>query len=224
MNCVSSFCTISASEKWPSQSSRMMRPVPSTRIAPSGKSTTGASVVPPQRHPGANFGTLASVSFGMLLSVRLETLVSVSSATVALNPKSARRRPAGLDIRKIERVELRPENVTLVAQCLDDALLLGARRGVVEHVLEREGGVFRSLRQPGLEVVERGSEPGIVLAHFLHAQRDQIARKKFGQRRSDTLQKWPRAHQVEILVSDKARSRQNLSRAHYPLTIETGRF
>src|ERR1035441_5527398 len=215
MNCVSSFCTISASEKWPSQSSRIMRPVPSTRIAPSGKSTTGASVVPPQRHPAANFGTLVSVS---------SATIRLNRFRLILNPKRARRRPARLDIRKIERVELRPQNVTLVAQCLDDALLLGACSGVIEHVLDREGSVFRRLRQPCLKVVERGVEPGIVLTQFLHAQRDQILRKQFGQRRSDTVQKWPRPHQVEIFISDKARSGQNFMPSHHPLPIEPGRF
>src|SRR5208282_462969 len=159
MNCASSFCTISASEKWPSQSSRMMRPVPSTRIAPSGKSTTGASTVPPQRHPAASFGTL----------------VSTNSATMPLDAKRARWRPARLDIGEIERVELRPQNVALVAQCLDGALLLRARRGMVEDVLQGEGCVFRSLRQPRFKIVEPGREPGIVLPQLLHAQRDQVA-------------------------------------------------
>src|SRR5208337_3805435 len=208
MNCVSSFRTISASEKCPSQSSRMMRPVPSTRIAPSGKSTTGASAVPPQRHPAANFGKLASLS----------------SATFLLNSKSSRRRPARLDISEIERVKLRPKNVALVAQCLDDALLLGACSGVVEYVLDGEGSVFRSLRQPRLEIVERGSQPGIVLAHFLHAQRDQVARKKFGERRCDAFQKRPRPHQVEIFISNKARGGENFIGTHHPLPIEPGRF
>src|SRR5580658_4609563 len=180
MNCVSSLATISASEKWPSQSSRMMRPVPSTRIAPSGNSTTGDSAVPPQRHPAANFGTL----------------VSKSSATIALrmpgggvDSKSARRRPAGLDIGEVQRVQLGPQNVTLVADCLDNALLLAARSGVVEGVLDGKGGVFRRLRQAGLEIVEPGNQPGVVLTQFLQAQRDQVAGKKFGQRRSDAVNK-----------------------------------
>src|SRR6202521_3022310 len=184
MNCASSFCTISAREKWPSQSSRMMRPVPSTRIAPSGKSTTGASVVPPQRHPAANFGTLSSVS-----SATLPLNMSRVMLGLSLNPKSARRRPARVDVSEVERVELRPENVTLVAQCLDRALLLCSRSGVIEYILKRERGIFRRLRQPRLKVVEAGSEPGIVLTQFLHPQSDQIARKKFGQRRRDALQK-----------------------------------
>src|SRR6267378_4533778 len=215
MNCASSFCTISAREKWPSQSSRMMRPVPSTRIAPSGKRTTGASVVPPQRHPAANFGTLASVSSATL---------SLAMFRASFNSKSPRRWPARLDIGEIERVKLCPQNVALVAQCPDDALLLCARRSVIEYILKREGRVFRRLRQPCLKVVEPGSKPGIVLTQFLYAQSDQVARKKFSQRRSDALQKRPRSHQVEILIADKARSRQNLSPAHYPLVIESGRF
>src|ERR1700674_4797042 len=180
MNCASSFCTISAREKWPSQSSRMMRPVPSTRIPPDGKSTTGASVVPPQRHPAANFGTLSSVSSATLL---------LDMFRVSLNPKRPRRGPARLNVSEVERVELRPENVTLVAQCLDRALLLCSRSGVIEYILKRERGIFRRLRQPRLKVVEAGSEPGIVLTQFLHPQSDQIARKKFGQRRRDALQK-----------------------------------
>src|SRR6266849_1570487 len=219
MNWVSSFCTISASEKCPSQSSRMMRPVPSTRIVPSGKSTTGASVVPPQRHPAANFGTLASVS-----SPTLPLDMFRAACRVGLNSKRARRWPSWLNISEIERVELRPKNVTLVAQRLDDALLFGACGGVVEHVLEREGGVFRRLRQPRLKVVEPGSKPGIVLTQLFHAQRDQVAREKFGQRGSDAFQKRPRPHQVEILISNKARGGQNLVRARNPLAIESGSF
>ena len=104
----------------------------------SGNRTTGASVVPPQRHPGANFGMLASVS----------------SAMIRLQPKSPRRRPAGLDISEIKRVQLRPQNVALVAQCLDRPLLLAPSRGVLIHVLDRKGSVFRSLRQPRLKVVQ----------------------------------------------------------------------
>src|SRR6266446_1013697 len=180
MNCASSFCTISANEKCPSQSSRMMRPVPSTRIAPSGKSTTGASVVPPQRHPAANFGTLASVSSATVPHIMLRVMCGIS-----LNPKSPRRWPARLDIGEIERVKLCPQNVALVAQCPDDALLLCARRSVIEYILKREGRVFRRLRQPCLKVIEPGSKPRIVLAQFLHPQRDQVARKKFSQRRGD---------------------------------------
>src|SRR5260221_11553121 len=192
MNCVPSFCTISASEKCPSQSSRMMRPVPSTRIAPSGKSTTGASVVPPQRHPAANFGTLASVSSATLPRYMLTVMFRVS-----LNPKSTWRRPTRLDVSEIERVELCPKNVTLVAQCLDGALLLRARSGMFEHILNSKRCVFRRLRQPRLKIIETGSEPRIMLTQFLHPQSNQVARKEFGQRRSDALQKGARPHQVE---------------------------
>src|SRR6266404_2387689 len=202
MNCASSFCTISAREKWPSQSSRMMRPVPSTRIAPSGKRTTGASVLPPQRHPAANFGTLASVSSAGLPSTCFSASIAIihplafERSFVPLprnfNPKSARRRPARLDISEIERVELRPKNVTLIAQRLDSALLLHARSSMLEYILKREGGVFRRLRQPRLKVIETGREPGIVQSQFLHAQRDQVARKNLSQRRRDALQKRPR--------------------------------
>src|SRR5258708_4260419 len=220
MNCVSSFCTISASEKCPSQSSRMIRPVPSTRIVPSGKSTTGASVFPSPRHPAANFGTLTSTSSA---TVPL-AVFPLDTFRVSVNSKRAWRRAARVYIREIERVELRPKNVTLVAQRLDDALLFGACGGVVEHVLEREGSVFRRLRQPRLKVVEPGNKPGIVLTQFLHAHRDQVAREEFGQRGSDAFQKRPRPHQVKILISNKARGGQNLIRARNPLAIESGSF
>src|SRR5580658_580846 len=215
MNCASSFSTISASEKWPSQSSRMMRPVPSTRIAPSGKSTTGSSVVPPQRHPAANVGTLSSVS-SATLPLRL--------FCVRRNPKSPRRRPARLHIGEVERVELRPQDVALVAQCLNDALLIGPCSRVVERIPDRESRIFRSLRQPRLEIIKPRRHPGIVLAQLFHPQRDQVARKKFGQRRSDALDKWPHAHEVEIFIADKARGRQNLSRAHHPFSLKSRSF
>src|SRR5258708_27768694 len=182
MNCVSSFCTISASEKRPSRSARMMRPVPSTRIAPSGKSTTGASVVPPQGHPAANFGTLASVSSATLPRYMLTVMFRIS-----LNPKRPRRRPSRLDISEIERVELRPKNVTLVAQCPQGILLLHARSGVLEHILKSKRGVVRRLRQPCLKIIQPGSKPRIVLTQFLHAPRDQVARKKFRQQRPDAV-------------------------------------
>src|SRR6266852_587146 len=219
INCASSFCTISAREKWPSQSSRMMRPVPSTRIAPSGKSTTGDSMVPPQRHPAANFGMLSSVSSAKLPRNMLRTMFGIS-----FNSKSLRRRPAWLDISEIERVELRPEDVTLVAQCLDGALLLCSRIRVIEHVLKREGRIFRRLRQSRLKIIEPRREPGIVLTQFLHPERDQVARKNFGQRRRDALEERPCPHQVEILISDKARRGENLAHTHHPLAIQPGRF
>src|SRR6202140_6019706 len=131
----------------------MMRPVPSTRIAPSGKSTTVASVVPPQRHPAANFGMLSLTNLATLPRNMLRVMFRVS-----LNPKSPRRRPARLDVSEIERVELRPENVALVAQCLDGAFLLSARSGVIENVLKREGRIFGRLRQPRLKIIEPKSE------------------------------------------------------------------
>ena len=54
-------------------------------IAPSGKSTTGASVVPPQRHPAASRGILASVSSA-----------TASLSSPRLDAKRPRRRPARL--------------------------------------------------------------------------------------------------------------------------------
>ena len=45
---------------------------------------------------------------------------------VSRNPECARRRPARLYVCEVKRVELRPQNVALVAQSLDDSLLFGA--------------------------------------------------------------------------------------------------
>src|SRR5277367_4238398 len=113
-----------------------MRPVPSTQPEPSGNRTTGASVVPPQRHPAANFGTLASVSSA--------TMPLVVRVAFVIDAKRARRRPARFDISEIKSVKLRPQYVALVAQCLHDAFLVRARRRVVESVLDREGRVLGS--------------------------------------------------------------------------------
>src|SRR5271169_6689789 len=143
INCCSSFCTICANVSWPAHSSRIARPVPSTLIAPSGKSTTGASIVPPQRQPAASRGTLASVSSatdGLSPFVFLLVLILVLA-----DLKSARRRPAGFDVGEIERIELCPQDVALVAQSLDRALLLGTRGGVLEDVLYCECRVFGCL-------------------------------------------------------------------------------
>src|SRR5580658_1166290 len=148
----------------------MMRPVPSRRIVPSGKSTTGASIVPPQRHPAANFGTLASVSSA--------TLPLIFSA----NAKSPRRRPSRLDISEIKRVELRPKNVALVAQGSDHALLIRARSGMIERILDRKRRILRSLRQPRLKIIKPRSQPWIMFTQLFHPQSDQVARKKFSER------------------------------------------
>src|SRR5258706_2539410 len=95
---------------------------------------------------------------------------------------------------------------------------------MLEHILKSKSGVVRRLRQPRLKIIEPGSKPRIVLTQFFHPQSDQVARKKLSQRRRNALQKWPRAHQVEILIADKARSRQNLARTHHPFAIEPGRL
>src|ERR1700692_3968001 len=177
MNCASSFCVISASVKWPSQSSRIMRPVPSTRIAPSGKSTTGASVVPPQRHPAANFGMLASTSSATTSS-------SVPRLRFRVDAKRPRRRPSRLDVGEVQRVELSPQNVALITQRLDDGFLFGARGGMTENILNGKGRIFRRFGQSRFEIVESGAEIGVMLAQFFHAQRDEIAGKQFGERGS----------------------------------------
>src|ERR1700729_3475362 len=76
-----------------------------------------------------------------------------------LDSKRAGRRPAGLHVGEIERVELRPENVALVAQRLHGKFLLDPSLGVLTDIIDGEGGVFRSLRQARLEIVQAAREP-----------------------------------------------------------------
>src|SRR5882724_9803469 len=98
-----------------------------------------------------------------------------------LDPERARWRPSGLYVSEIERVELSPQDVTLVAQSLDRTFLRLARFGVLVYVADSERRILGSLLQSRLEVVEAGSEPCIMLAQPVDAQRDQVAGEQFRQ-------------------------------------------
>src|ERR1700728_3557419 len=147
-----------AKVRWPSQRSSTCRPVPCSLIAPSGnrimRSSLPALFSAPQRQPIARRGWLESSGGAML---------------AALDSKRARRRPSRLHVGEVERVELRPENVALVAQGLDRQLLLGSRLGIVEDIVHRELRILRRLIKPGLEIIETSRKPRIELPQLLDA-------------------------------------------------------
>src|ERR1700688_958327 len=163
---------ISPNVRCPSQRSSTCLPVPCRRIAPSGNRIIRSGAVPvlfsglrfssAQRHPAAKCGRLDSSGGATLLGLDL---------------KGTGRGPPRLHVSKIQRIELRPEDVTLVAQSLDRQLLLGTRLGVVEYVVHRELRIFRCLIEPGLEIVETSGQPRIMLAQFFHTQGDELRRK-----------------------------------------------
>src|SRR6202167_5971185 len=68
------------------------------------------------------------------------------SRGAVLGLESSGRRPAGLDIRVIQRVELCPEDVALGAQRRNDRLLLSAGGSLAGNPVEREIGIFGRLR------------------------------------------------------------------------------
>src|SRR5439155_16614562 len=92
-----------------------------------------------------------------------------------LNPERTGRWPSRLHIRNVQGIELCPKNIALIAERLDRSLLLLAGFSVLIDIIDREGRVFWSLGQPGFEIIQAASEPGIVLTKFVHTQRDQIA-------------------------------------------------
>src|SRR6266568_2374197 len=81
-------------------------------------------------------------------------------------------RPAGIDVRKIESVELRPEDIALGAQRRVRLILFLARARVLNDPGESKLGVFGSLREATREIVETPREPWIVFAETVHSQGD----------------------------------------------------
>src|ERR1700676_3203231 len=157
---------ISAKLRRPSQRSNTCLPVPWSLIAPSGNRITRSSlpvlVSAPHRHPVARRGWLASSGGAMLIS---------------LNPERARRRPSGFNVSEKQCVELRPQDIALVAQRLDCQVLLRARFRVVVYVVHGELRIFRSLIKSGFEIIQASREPRIMLTQFFNAQGDQIGGK-----------------------------------------------
>src|SRR5437016_4952854 len=116
----------------------------------------------PRRHPGARCGRLFS-SGGI-----------VSSSRFLCRLEGPRGRPAGIDISKIERVKLSPENVALGTQRGVRQILFCARVRVFHDPRKGEFGVFWSLPQTASEIVETAGQPGIVLAQAVHAKGNQL--------------------------------------------------
>src|SRR6202158_2643029 len=102
--------------RWPSQRSSTCRPVPWSFIAPSGNRITRFSSVPPHRQPAANRGWRESSGGGM----------SGLLLFFFFDAKCARRRPSRLNVGEIQRVELCPQDVALIAQRLYGEFLLAS--------------------------------------------------------------------------------------------------
>ncbi len=107
--------------------------------------------------------------------------VSSASSRFLDGLEGAGRRPAGVHVRKIERIELRPQNIAFGAKRGMGKILLLAGAGVFHAVGESELSVFGGLREAALEIVERGNEPGIVLAHAVHAKGNEFVAEEFGE-------------------------------------------
>jgi len=102
--------------------------------------------------------------------------------------EGAGRRPAGLDVGIVEGIEHGPEDIALGAESGVRCVLFFAGAGVLDDPGQSEVGVLGSLREAAGEVVESGTEPGIVFAQSFHAKRDQLLGEEFGQGRSDGLE------------------------------------
>src|SRR5450755_2424404 len=78
------------------------------------------------------------------------------------------RRPARIDVGEIQRIELRPQNVTFGPQGCMGLVLFLSGAGVLHHPGESEVSVFRCLRKASSEVVEAAGEPGIIHAKCIY--------------------------------------------------------
>ena len=63
-----------------------------------------------------------------------------------------------------------------------------------------------------------------MLAQLLHAQRDQVARKQFCQRRCDRFEQAAAAHDVEIFVHREAGRGKDSGSGANLLCVQSGRF
>src|SRR2546429_9363331 len=158
----------------PSQRSTISRLGPFRRRARSGMSSVRCCwFFSFKRQPAARSGKL--LSSGVILE----------SFMIPLRAGRRPGRPAGIDISKIERVELGPEDVALGTQRGVGQILFCARVRVFHDPGQGELGVLRSLRETTGEIIETAGEPGIVLAKAVHAKGNQLLREKLGEGRSD---------------------------------------
>src|SRR3984893_5155193 len=131
-----------AKVRCPSQRSSTCRPVPWSLMAPSGNRITRFSSVPPHRQPAANRGWRESSGGGM----------SGLFPSFFFDAKCARWRPSRLNVGEIQRVELCPQDVALIAQRLYGEFLLRSGLGVLVHECHGELSVFLRPRHKHLDM------------------------------------------------------------------------
>src|SRR5580704_660313 len=95
---------------------------------------------------------------------------------------------------------------------------------MLRHPLQGEVRIFRRLMQAGGEIVEAAGQPWIMLAQTVHAQRNQVPGKQFGQRRGNCLQEGTILHQIKISINGVTYGGQDFVAVHHPLAIQTGRL
>src|SRR5260370_25826514 len=138
--------------------------------------------------------------------------------------EGARGRPAGIDVGEIESVELRPKNVALGAQGGMGRILFRTLSSASYDPGEREFGVVGSLRETAGKIIQASGEPGIVLAHAVHAQSDEFAGEEFGERRSDGFEVRASGYEVNVGLYGETRGGKNAVAAERVLAREAGSF
>src|SRR6266852_2333314 len=196
----------------PSQRSTISRLGPFRRRARSGMSSTRCWLFSPRRQPGARRGKLFNSGVISIPSRFLRGL------------ERARGRPAGIDISKIEGVELSPEDIALGAQCGVGQILFHAGACVFYDPGQGEVGVLGSLREAACEIVETAREPGVVFAEAIHAQDDQFFREEFGQGRSDGFEVRSSGYEINVCLDGETRGRKNAVAVERMFAREAGSF
>src|SRR5258708_4891285 len=197
---------------WPSQRSTISRLGPFRRSARSGISKTRCWLFSPRRHPGARRGRLFG-SGGI-----------VSSSRILCGLEGAGGRPAGIDISKIEGVKLGPKNVALGTQRGVGQFLFRARARVFHDPGQGELGVLGSLRETAGEIVQTAGEPGIMLAHAIHAKSDEFVGEELGQGRSDGFEVRASGYEVDVGLNGETRRGENAIAAERVFAREAGGF
>src|SRR6266403_6062105 len=146
----------------PSQRSTISRLGPLRRRARSGMSRTRCWLFSPRRQPGARRGRL------------FRSGVILAFSRVLCGLEGAGGRPPGIDVGKVEGVELGPEDVALGTQGGVGGVLLRAGVRVFYDPGESELGVLGSLRQAAGEIIEAAGKPRVVFAKPVHAKCDEL--------------------------------------------------
>src|SRR5215469_7958270 len=95
---------------------------------------------------------------------------------------------------------------------------------MLPHPLERELRILGSLREAASEIVEAARQPRVVLAQTVQAQRDELVRKKLGQRRSDRFEMRAGGDQLHVGLYREARGRKEAVAAESVLARQPGSF